>query len=169
MMMSWIETIPTLLALIIGIHESIPLLWRHNKRDVVQNHRHLDCLIKPLFRRRSKKVWELRVTGLCEGNPSVIDGFSSQMASNAENVSILRRLRASPVDTHHKVPVMWNFHVSSAVSLNNPFGEQSSHWYVKTPWRSCDTNMIIADGTTLTDRWTFLFLICTFYDCLTLI
>ena len=38
--------------------------------------------------RRPKKTPKLRVTGLCEGNPPVTDGFPSQRASNAENVSI---------------------------------------------------------------------------------
>ena len=40
--------------------------WRHNERDGVSNHRHLDCLIKRLFRRRSKKTAKVRVIGLCE-------------------------------------------------------------------------------------------------------
>ena len=40
------------------------------------------------FRRRSKKTSKLRVTGLCEGNSQVIGEFPTQMASNAENVSI---------------------------------------------------------------------------------
>ena len=35
-----------------------------------------------------RKKTELRVTGLCEGNPPVTGGFPSQRASNAENVSI---------------------------------------------------------------------------------
>ena len=34
---------------------------------------------------------KLRATGLCEGNPPMTDGFPSQGASNAENVSIWRR------------------------------------------------------------------------------
>ena len=41
-----------------------PLLWRHNERDSVSNHQRLYCLLKRLFRRRSK----LRFTGLCAGN-----------------------------------------------------------------------------------------------------
>ena len=41
-----------------------------------------------VFRRRSKKISKLRVTGLCEGNSPVIGEFPSQKASNAENVSI---------------------------------------------------------------------------------
>ena len=41
-----------------------------------------------LFRRRSEKSSKLRVTGLCEGNSPVTGEFSSQSASNAENVFI---------------------------------------------------------------------------------
>ena len=54
----------------------------------VSNRRHLDCLLKRLFGRRSKKTSKLRATGLCEGNSPVIGGFPSQRASNAENVPI---------------------------------------------------------------------------------
>ena len=64
------------------------LQWRHNKCDGVSNHQHLACLLNRLFKRRSKKIPKLRVTGLCEGNPPVTDGFPSQRARNAENVSI---------------------------------------------------------------------------------
>ena len=45
------------------------LQWRHNKRDGVLNHRCIDCLLNPLFERRSKKTSKLRVTSLCEGDP----------------------------------------------------------------------------------------------------
>ena len=48
-------------------------------------------LLNRLFRRRSKKASKLRVTGLCEGNSPVTSEFPTQMASNAENVSIWRR------------------------------------------------------------------------------
>ena len=64
------------------------LQWRHNARDGVSNHRRLDCLLNLLFRRRSKKTSELRVTGLCEGNSPVTGEFRTQRDSNAENVSI---------------------------------------------------------------------------------
>ena len=43
--------------------------------------------INRLFRCISKKRSKLRVTGLCEENPPVTSGFSSQRSSNAENVS----------------------------------------------------------------------------------
>ena len=54
----------------------IPLQWRHNERDGVPSHRRLGCLRNRLLRRRSKKTSKLRVTGLCEGNPQVADGFA---------------------------------------------------------------------------------------------
>ena len=38
--------------------------------------------------RRSKKTSKFRVTGLSAGNSSVTGEFSTQMASNAKNVSI---------------------------------------------------------------------------------
>ena len=64
------------------------LQWRHNERDGVSNHRGLDCLVRRLFRRRSKKSSKLRVTGLCVGNSPVTGEFPTQEASNAENVSM---------------------------------------------------------------------------------
>ena len=66
----------------------LSLRWRHNERDSVSNHQPHDCLLKRLFRRRSKKTSKLRVTGLCTGNSPVPGEFPAQMASNAENVSI---------------------------------------------------------------------------------
>ena len=64
---------------------SSTLQWSHNERDGVSNHRHLDCFLNCLFRRKSKKTSKLRVTGLCEGNLPVTGGFPSQRASKAEN------------------------------------------------------------------------------------
>ena len=62
------------------------LQWRHNDSDGVSNHQPHDCLLKRLFRRRSKKTPKLRVTGLCAGNSPVTGEFPAQRASNAENV-----------------------------------------------------------------------------------
>ena len=42
------------------------LQWRHNVCDSYSNHRHRDCLLNRLIRRRSMKTSNLRVTGLCE-------------------------------------------------------------------------------------------------------
>ena len=74
----------------------LSLQLRHNERDGVSNHQRLDCLLNRLFRRRSKKISNLRVTGLCEGNSSVTGEFPSQRASNAEKDSIAWR--------HHWLP-----------------------------------------------------------------
>ena len=74
---------------------SYPLQWRHNERVGVSNHRRLDCLLKRMFGRRSKKTSELRVTGVCEGNPPVTGGFPSQRASYAEIISISWRHHGS--------------------------------------------------------------------------
>ena len=70
------ETTSALLALCGGN----PLQWCHNEHDGISNHWHLDCLLNRLFRHRSKKTSKLHVTGLCEGNPPVTDGFPSQRA-----------------------------------------------------------------------------------------
>ena len=67
---------------------NVHLQWRHNGRDSAPNHQLHYCLLKRLFRRRSKKALKLRVTGLCAGNSPVTGKFPAQMASNAENVSI---------------------------------------------------------------------------------
>ena len=44
------------------------LHWRHNNHNGVSDHQSHGCLLNRLFRRRSKKVSKLRVTGLCVGN-----------------------------------------------------------------------------------------------------
>ena len=48
------------------------LLWRHNECDGISNCWRRNCLLKCLFRHRSKKILKLRVTGLCEGNSSPV-------------------------------------------------------------------------------------------------
>ena len=58
------------------------LQWRHNEYGGVSNHRRLDCLLNHLFRCKSKKTSEVRVTGLCEGNSPVTGEFPAQRASN---------------------------------------------------------------------------------------
>ena len=66
----------------------VSLQWPHNDHDGVSNHQPHGCLFSHLFRRRSKKTSNLRVTGLCAGNSPVTGEFPAQRASNAENVSI---------------------------------------------------------------------------------
>ena len=67
---------------------TIALRWRHNEHDSVSHHQLHDCLLNRLFRRRSKKTTKLRVIGLCVVNSPGTGEFPTQMASNAENVSI---------------------------------------------------------------------------------
>ena len=74
--------------LISALWKGSPLQWRHNGRDGVSNHRHNDCLLSRLFRRRPKKTAKLRVTGLCAGNSPVTGEVPSQMASNEEKFFI---------------------------------------------------------------------------------
>ena len=57
------------------------LLWRHNGRGSISNYQPHDCLLKRLFRRRSKKTSKFRVTGLCAGNSPGTGEFPAQMAS----------------------------------------------------------------------------------------
>ena len=93
------------------------LQWRHNDHDGVPNHQPHDCLLNRLFRRRSKKTWKLRVTGLCAGNSPGTDEFPAQKASNAENVSIWWR--------HHDIahfvqaPVYWRWALLHNISNLN--------------------------------------------------
>ena len=71
-----------------GTHNGSSLHWRHNGHDSVSNHQPDDCLLNCLFRRTSKIISKLRVTGLCVGNSPETGEFPAQMASNAENVPI---------------------------------------------------------------------------------
>ena len=64
------------------------LQWRHNGRNSVTTHQPHDCLLNRLFGHRWKKTSKLRVTGLCVRNSPETGEFPTQMASNAENVSI---------------------------------------------------------------------------------
>ena len=66
----------------------ISLQWPYNKRDCVSNYQPHNCLLKCLFRRRSKKASKLHDTGLCGGNSPMTGEFPAQRASNAENISI---------------------------------------------------------------------------------
>ena len=75
----------------------VALLWRHNERDSVSNHQRLYCLLKRLFRRRSKITSKLRVTGLCAWNSPVTGELPAQKAGNAENVSIWWRPHGHPI------------------------------------------------------------------------
>ena len=72
----------------INTSETSSLQWRHNERNGVWNHRCLHCLCNCCFRRRSKKISKLRLTGLCAGNSPVTGEFPTRKTSNAENGAI---------------------------------------------------------------------------------
>ena len=76
------------LPVIVKIDVASTLQWRHNGFDGVSNHQPHHCLLSRLLGRRSKKTSKPRVTGLCAGNSPGTGEFPTQMASNAENVSI---------------------------------------------------------------------------------
>ena len=48
------------------------LQWRHIEHNGVSNHQPHDCLLNRVFRRRSKKTSQLRVTGLWEDSSVTI-------------------------------------------------------------------------------------------------
>ena len=86
---------------LIQLHSLIALQWCHNGCNSVLNHQLHDCLLNGLFRRRSKKTWKLRVTGLCAGNLPGTGEFPAQMASNAENGPIWWRHHGFLSIGHH--------------------------------------------------------------------
>ena len=76
----------------------LSLRWRRNEHDGVSNHQPHHCLLNHLFGCRSNKTSKLRVTGLCAGNSPGTGEFPTQMASNAENVSIWWRHHGIIID-----------------------------------------------------------------------
>ena len=69
--------------------------YSHNGCDGVSIHRRLDCVLDRLFRRRAKKTWKLRVTGLCE--------FPAQMpvtrkTFSLDDVIVIRNKTFSHID-----------------------------------------------------------------------
>ena len=75
------------------------LHWRHNEQDDVSNHQPRGCLLNRLFRRRSKKISKLRVTGLCVGNSP------------------------GPVNSPHKGPVTRKMFPFDDVIMRHPTGD----------------------------------------------
>ena len=97
------------------------LQWRHNERDGVSNHQRLICLLSRLLRRRSRKISELRVTGLCDGNPPVTGGFPSQKASNVGK------------------SIWWRHHVNTR---NGPLTNTHTLWCYQIAWYSFSRNAL---------------------------
>ena len=90
------------------------IYWRHNERDGVSNHHRLECLLKRLFRRRSKKTSKLRATGLCEGNSPGTGEFPTPRGNNAENVLIWWRNHGP----FHKSKNLQTLHVATPLGFN---------------------------------------------------
>ena len=101
-------------------------------RNSVSNHQPHDCLLNCLFRHRSKKISQLRVAGLCEGNSSVTGEFSAKRSSNAENISIWWR--------HHENH-FWTMRVSLAKISSKPMNYDLECWWKlsarRRPWYCC--------------------------------
>ena len=62
-----------------GLYEEIlqqiySILYHYSDVIMSEMASQIDCLLHRLFRRRSKKAWKLRVTGLCEGNSPLTNG-----------------------------------------------------------------------------------------------
>ena len=114
------------------------LLWRHNGHDGVYNHQPHECLLNRPSRRRSKKTWKLRVTGLCAGNSPETGEFPAHMASNAENVSIWWRHHGTPyiIDALNSVKLLIDFNASGNVNVliltNASFVKFRFHEILKT-------------------------------------
>ena len=83
-----------------------------------------------LFGRRSRKTSKLRVTGLCEGNSPVTGELPTQMASNAEDVSLWWRhhggqnfiLRPSPETSFTNIvpnhQFVWKLNNTTDISMD---------------------------------------------------
>ena len=130
-----LTTIDTDVMMMISMHMHCnrSLQRRHNEHNGVANHRRFDCLPSRLFRRRSKKISKLRVSGLCEGNPGnppVTGGFPSRRASNAEILPIY------DVTMYPSVQLILGEHCSFVTSLSIILYEL---------WRCCNDPYIHQD------------------------
>ena len=110
---------------------------------IVSSHQPHDCLLKRLFRHRSKKTSKLRVTGLCAGNSPGTGELPAQMANNAENVSIWWRHHVFDdiITIDHgqmwgNANSTWTFVIDLAYCLTKFVCMYSLHFHGKTSWGS---------------------------------
>ena len=91
--------------------ESISLQCRHNERDGVFNHRHLECLLNRLFRYRSKKPSKLCVTGA--ETPAVV------MALILYNwlVPVFHRSGLSQMENENTISLWWRHQMETFSAL----------------------------------------------------
>ena len=107
--------------------------WRHNEGYGVSNHKPHNCLLKLLFRHRSKKTSKLHITGLCERNSPVTGEFPAQRASNAENVSIWWHHRdlLFHVISSHDIDYIMTSSNGNIFCITGPlWAEFTSHWWI---------------------------------------
>ena len=106
------------------------LQWRHDGGDFVSNHQPHDCFLNRLFRRRSKKISKLRVTGLCAGNSPVTGEFPALRAGNAENVSIWWRHHVTKTKQNKSASLFEGMPGMSSILilLRYPFGRLHSFY-----------------------------------------
>ena len=88
---------------------SAPLRWRHNERAGVSNHQPHDYLLNRVFRRRSKKISKLRVTG--------------------------RGIHRVPVNSPHKWPVTRKMYPFDDVIMLK-VSAHSNSWATRIMWES---------------------------------
>ena len=137
------------------------LRWRQNVRDSVSNHQPYDCLLNRLFRRRSKKISKLRVTGLCAGCSPGTGEFPAQMPSNAENVSIWWRLH--DLEMHlsqiwkkkiimkqfHTGKFIWIYHLERGTILSRPQSIAAETFQISPEVRNAIENVVFKIEVTL--------------------
>ena len=111
------------------------LLWRHNERDRVSNHRRLDCLLNRLLvadqRKHQSSVSLAFMRGMDSGTSPMNGEFPAQRASNVENVPIWCR--------HHGMKtIWWNRSQDIKVILRQPNMKK-----VDLPWKGRSVSPLI--------------------------
>ena len=100
----------------------------------VSNHQPHDCLLNRSFRRKSRKISKLCVTGLCAGNSPVTGEIPAQMASNAENVSIWWRHHVLKLkDTPLTGTDVWTYHMITTMPVKQSWEIRCCHELWPTP------------------------------------
>ena len=113
-----------------------PLQWRHNGRHGVSKHQSHDCLLNHLFRRRSKKISKLRVTGLC------VRGIHRWPVNSPHKWPVTRKL----FPFHNVImPLVYAMHFIANWAESSA-GEESFYLHMDCPitqsatnWKACFT------------------------------
>ena len=124
--------------------ENLALQWCYNEPDGVSNHQPHDCILKRLFRCRSKKTSKFRVTGLCAWNSPVTGEFPAQRASNVENVFIWWRHHGRLLTESPHSPASWSYQNCYTQMLLKPFN--------KFPWEQGWTKRNLLSKSTTVER-----------------